>query len=70
MSHKKPGVLLRCWLLLSLLVAVLGHIPSVGAHESRPASLGINETAPGPLRRAVAHAAARRHAPAGTAGVP
>jgi hypothetical protein len=46
-SHKKSGVLLRCWLLLSLLVAVLGHVPGVGAHESRPAFLGINETAPG-----------------------
>jgi len=46
-SNKKLGVLLRCWLLLSLLVAVLGHVPGVGAHESRPAFLGINETAPG-----------------------
>jgi hypothetical protein len=46
-SHKKPGVRRRCWLLLSLLVVVLGHVLSVGAHESRPASLGINETAPG-----------------------
>jgi hydrogenase/urease accessory protein HupE len=46
-SHKKPGVLLRCWLLPSLLIAVLGHVPGVGAHESRPASLGSNETAPG-----------------------
>src|SRR5262245_35565131 len=28
-------------------MAVLGHAPGVGAHESRPASLEINETAPG-----------------------
>ena len=47
MSAKKPGMLLRCGLLLSLLVAVLGHVPGAGAHESRPAFLGINETAPG-----------------------
>jgi hydrogenase/urease accessory protein HupE len=46
-SHKKPGVLLQCWLLLSLLMAVLGHVRGLEAHESRPASLEINETAPG-----------------------
>ena len=47
MSTKKPGVRLRWWLWLSLLVAVLGQVPGAGAHESRPALLGITETAPG-----------------------
>jgi hypothetical protein len=46
-SDKKQGVLRLRWLLLSLLVAVLGHVPGVGAHESRPAYLEINETVPG-----------------------
>ena len=60
----------RCWLLLSLLLRCWGMCPACGAHESRPASLGINRDRARPLRRAVAHAGARRHAPAGTAGVP
>jgi len=32
---------------INLLIAMLTYVPSVRAHESRPAYLEINETAPG-----------------------
>ena len=55
----------RC-VALALLCA-LAPAPRRRAHEARPAYLEIDETAPGPLRRAVAHAGALRHAAAGRA---
>jgi hydrogenase/urease accessory protein HupE len=47
MSGGKAGLLELWSLLLCVWLGLLGHVPVAEAHESRPAYLEINETAPG-----------------------
>ena len=47
MNGEKAGSLLLWLTYLSVLAVVMAYVPSVLAHESRPAYLEINETAPG-----------------------
>ena len=47
MNGGKTGLLFLQLIFLSVLVWVLAYVPNAWAHESRPAYLEINETAPG-----------------------